>query len=178
MRGNWRRYADRLLLLPEGAWLAMAVGDHTICNLHGQMLRVETAVDVEQALASLGPDVMARPFPAQEVAAALRGASGPIGPVLPEQSRLCGMGNIAKSEALFEARLDPRFPAAFLTPHATQRLLAAIQSVCWASYNRGGRWICHVYQRRGQACRACGTKITRIVQAGRSTYFCPACQRE
>ena len=176
MRGRWRLSKGRLLFVPEGCWLALCVGRHTICNQNGQMLRHESSAEVAAALASLGPDVMAEPYPAAEIASALRGSDQPIGPTLLDQSRVCGMGNIAKSEALYLAQIDPRTPARDLREPAVRRLVEAMREVCRASYHKGGRWTCEVYQRGGQECRQCGEKIARIVQAGRSTYFCPTCQ--
>ena len=119
---------------------------------------------------------MAEPYPAAEIALALHASDQPIGPTLLDQSRVCGMGNIAKSEALYLAQLDPRTRARDLREPAVRRLVEAMSEVCRTSYHNGGRWTCSVYQRRGQKCRQCGEKIARIVQAGRSTYFCPGCQ--
>jgi formamidopyrimidine-DNA glycosylase len=72
MRESWRRLEGRLLLLSPGTWLALDMGSHTVCNLNGQMLRAETSESVAQELSRLGPDVMADPYPADEIGRALR----------------------------------------------------------------------------------------------------------
>jgi len=177
MRGRWKGYDGRLLLLPDGVWLAIEVGARTVCNVHGQMLRAEARDDVQAALDSLGPDVMAEPYPAEQIMAALAAAQGAIGPALLEQDRVCGLGNIAKSEALYRAGIDPRRSSPTLDEATLRRLSECIHEVCWRSYRNGGRWQCDVYQHRGRPCRRCGHKIVRIVQEGRATYFCPSCQR-
>jgi formamidopyrimidine-DNA glycosylase len=104
-----------------------------------------------------------------------------------------GVGNIYASEALFRAGIDPRRPAHSLTHAEAVRLHGAIREVLReaiefrgttlldyrdASGGRGsfaGRL--RVYDRRDEPCRVCGTPIERIVQGGRSTFYCPSCQR-
>ncbi len=177
MRGSWRRLEGRLLLLPPGTWLALDMGSHTVCNLNGQMLRPETSQTVAHELSRLGPDVMTEPYPAGEIERALRSRDQAIGPALLDQSLVSGLGNIAKSEALHLARVDPRARAQALNPSAVRRLVEAIRRVCQESYYKGGRWSCRIYQRHGQPCATCSRRIVRILQAGRSTYFCPVCQQ-
>src|SRR5690606_38406464 len=110
-----------------------------------------------------------------------------------DQKRIVGIGNIYASEALFRARLSPRKRARRLSQSEAERLHSAIRAVLEeaiahrgttlldyrdASGERGafaGRL--RVYDREGQPCVNCGTSIRRIVQAGRSTFYCPTCQR-
>ncbi len=176
MRGSWRRYDGRFLFLPEGAWLALDLGTATVCNLNGQMLRPESRRGVEQELAQLGPDVMASPYPSAAILASLAASDRPLGRVLLDQAIVCGLGNIAKSEALHAAGIDPRLPADLLEPERAERLVTAMRDVCEASYHKGGRWTCDVYHRHGRACRQCGATIARQRQDGRMTYYCPRCQ--
>jgi len=84
---------------------------------------------------------------------------------------------VAKSEALYLAGLDPRTPATLLNVADLARLVERMRFVCMESYGQGGRWTHRVYHRRGQPCEACGSRIVRITQAGRATFFCPSCQR-
>jgi formamidopyrimidine-DNA glycosylase len=176
MRGRWRKLDGRMLFLPDGIWVGLYVGPYTVCNERGQMLRAETKQQVETCLDSLGPDVMAEPYPADAIRRRIAADGRPIAEVILDQSVVCGIGNVAKSETLFLAGLDPRTPATLLEEADVNRLVAQMHSVCMESYNKGGRWTHRIYQRRGQACPSCGGRILRIVQAGRATFFCPSCQ--
>src|SRR5262249_32465236 len=106
---------------------------------------------------------------------------------------IAGLGNIYASEVLFRARVDPRRRAGILDPVEWSRIAAEIPAVLEASIARMGttfssyRTIWNepgqygeallVYDRAGEPCRNCGTTLRRIVQNGRSTFFCPSCQR-
>jgi len=112
---------------------------------------------------------------------------------LMDQRRVVGVGNIYASEALFRAAIDPRRPANSLSFAESERLHRAVREVLTeaiefrgttlldyrdASGQEGGfsRRL-RVYDRAGDACRACGHPIERIVQGGRSTFYCVRCQR-
>jgi formamidopyrimidine-DNA glycosylase len=178
MRGTWRELGGRLLFLPPGAWLGIYVGPYTICNLNGQVLSVVGAEEVSQIMATLGPDVMEEPFPEEAVMKALKASKLPISEALLDQSVVCGLGNIAKSEALHVAAVNPRIHADRLDDRSLTELARASARVCWDSYNAGGRWRCRVYRRRGQSCERCGRAIQMLRQkpSRRSTYYCPRCQ--
>ena len=107
---------------------------------------------------------------------------------------MTGLGNIYAAEALFLARVSPLIPAAELSRRRVPRLRRAILDVLGeaiahgsaaevdpedidASYFGGGdgRW--RVYDREGEPCPVCRARIRRVTLAGRSTYFCPRCQR-
>lgn len=179
MRGKWKKLDGNQLFLPDDAWLGLYVGPYTICNLNGQMLNLVGHDDVAAQLASLGPDAMTQPYPAEEIRAALAACTLPISETLLDQSVLAGVGNIAKSEILFQTGLDPRVPANEVTGATMDRLLESIRRVLWASYHAGGRWVCQVYHRNGQRCEVCGSVIRsiRLAPSKRATYFCPSCQR-
>jgi formamidopyrimidine-DNA glycosylase len=179
MRGKWKRLGGNQLFLPEDAWLGLYVGPYTICNLNGQLLRVVSQDDVSEKLASLGPDAMSQPYPSGEIRQALAACRLPVSEALLDQPVLAGVGNIAKSEILFQARLDPRVPANEVTADVLDRLLMCIPEVLWNSYNVGGRWECQVYHRYGKPCLACGVAIRaiKLPPSKRATYFCPNCQR-
>jgi formamidopyrimidine-DNA glycosylase len=106
-----------------------------------------------------------------------------IKPALMDQSVIAGLGNIYAAEALWEAELDPRTLSASVTKAKLEKLIDAIRLVLSPKKRRPARYTdtrgtdrFAVYDREGQICRRCGGTIERIVQAGRSTYFCPDCQ--
>jgi formamidopyrimidine-DNA glycosylase len=115
----------------------------------------------------------------------LRGAfarrRGPIKPALLDQSIIAGLGNIYAAESLWRAKIDPRAPASSLDDKQLGALLAAIRRVIdratGARYTDDSTTQLDVYGREGKPCRRCRTPIKRIAQAGRSTYYCPECQR-
>ena len=105
---------------------------------------------------------------------------------------IAGLGNIYACEALYRARIDPRKPAGRVSRARLDALAEAIPSVLNEAIAAGGSTLKDflspdgelgyfakdfaVYDREGQPC-ACGGMVKRIVQAGRSTFFCPKCQR-
>ena len=105
-----------------------------------------------------------------------------------DQRTLAGLGNIQVSEALHRARLHPQRLGVSVSPEEVDRLSAAIGEALQAALEgedspdpityveEGGENIFLVYDRAGEPCSNCGTPIERIVQGGRSTYFCPHCQ--
>jgi formamidopyrimidine-DNA glycosylase len=105
---------------------------------------------------------------------------GPIKPVLLDQRVIAGLGNIYAAESLWHARISPTAPASSLTAKQATALLAAIRRVIdratGARYTDASVSRLAVYDRAGKPCRRCRTPIERIVQAGRSTYYCPKCQ--
>jgi formamidopyrimidine-DNA glycosylase len=107
-----------------------------------------------------------------------------------DQRHIAGLGNIYAAEALFEASIDPRKPLARLRPDRLQALHASIVRVlrtavksAQAAYRQPdafseGEWYpVAVYGREGEPCPRCQRRVRRIAQGGRSTYFCPSCQR-
>lgn len=129
----------------------------------------------------LGPDPFSAEFDAA-LAAALARRRGPVKPALLDQSVAAGVGNIYAAEALWEARIDPRAPASSLSPARVRALAAAIREVLQRGRASGRRYregqaALRVYGREGEPCPRCGTTIARLAQAGRSTFYCPRCQR-
>ncbi len=104
-----------------------------------------------------------------------------------------GAGNIYACEALFEAGIDPRMRSDRVSRPRAEKLVFAIRSTLLRALDHGGstlrnyrdangqpggfQELAQVYGREGERCRRCGATIRRIVQAQRSTYFCPGCQR-
>lgn len=107
-----------------------------------------------------------------------------IKPALMDQSVVAGLGNIYAAEALWEAELDPRKSAAKTSRGKLEKLVDGIRLVLSPKKRLPGRYTDErgasrfaVYDREGKECRRCDGTIKRITQAGRSTYFCPSCQR-
>jgi formamidopyrimidine-DNA glycosylase len=114
--------------------------------------------------------------------------------LLLDQTKILGLGNIYASEALFLARISPLKSAHSLSKLRTLRLHQAIRDILEEAIAAGstlridltegsGSYVgsterfWRVYEREGEPCVKCGTRIKRVVQGGRSTYFCPRCQR-
>ncbi len=132
-------------------------------------------------------------IPPEGFIALFRGRKTPIKAALLNQSLLHGVGNIYADEALFHARIRPTRQAGRLTSAELTRLRAALIKVLTEAIQLGGSSVSdyvdadgvagffqlhhHVYSRTGQPCRVCGTAIKRVVVGGRSTHYCPACQR-
>ena len=129
----------------------------------------------------------------EDFIALFRGRKTPIKAALLNQSLLHGVGNIYADEALFHAGIRPSRHAGRLIRAELTRLRAALNKVLSEAIQLGGSSVSdyvdadgvagffqlhhHVYSRTGQPCRVCGTPIKRIVIGGRSTHFCPACQK-
>ncbi|MFN0066240.1 MAG: bifunctional DNA-formamidopyrimidine glycosylase/DNA-(apurinic or apyrimidinic site) lyase [Limisphaerales bacterium] len=156
-------------------------------------------------LAALGPEPWDGAFTPEALRAALRRRRQAIKVRLLDQSLVAGLGNIYASEVLHRARISPRRHAGGLKPAEAVRLHGAIRGVLEEAigfgstvpldfggvagreglfyYGRaegvpdGDAERLAVYDRAGQPCGRCGRPIRRIVQAGRSTYFCTGCQR-
>lgn len=108
----------------------------------------------------------------------------PIKPLLLDQRLLAGVGNIYATEACWHARIHPARRADLLTAGEVTRLLAGLRRtlrdghVNAGRHRTGGRAIpFEAYDRAGEPCRRCGTRIRRVEQAGRGTWYCPTCQR-
>lgn len=138
-----------------------------------------------KALPVLGPDPTDPALSVEVFRAALARRRIAIKLALLDQHVLAGVGNIYAAEALWLARIDPRVPASSLSRTRQARLLDAIRAVLDKAQQSAGRYRddggaggrFEVYDREGEACSRCGTTIRRIVQGGRSTYYCPHCQR-
>ncbi len=128
----------------------------------------------------LGPDASDSGWTAEHLGAALALRRGPIKPALLDQKLIAGLGNIYAAESLWRAKIDPRAPSKRLTAAQVKKLRIAIAAVLkratGARYTDDSTVKLDVYDREGISCRRCKTPIERVVQAGRSTYFCPSCQ--
>jgi len=142
---------------------------------------------------SLGPEPLSPEFSAHSLARTARGAKRPIKNFLMDAAVVVGVGNIYASEALYRAGIHPATPAGTLAAARWQRLHAAVQATLHDALQQGGTTLkdfqdadgqegmfqvrLGVYGREAERCERCGRRIQRIVQAGRSTFFCPGCQR-
>lgn len=159
-----------------------------------------------EAVAELGPEPWDPTFAPADLATRLRGVRQAIKVKLLDQALVAGVGNIYASEALHRAGISPRRAAGRLRGRELEVLCVQIRAVLEEAirfgstvpldfageqsgggdglfyYGRdeaaGGHYEerLRVYDRGGQPCRHCATTIQRIVQAGRSTYYCPRCQ--
>ena len=143
--------------------------------------------------ARLGPEPLATEFTAAKLGRILTSLRAPIKNALLDQRRLAGVGNIYASEMLHRAGIDPRRPAGSLSRVETRRLHRSIRAVLRAALEKSGTTVrdyravngrsgsfqteLRVYGREGCRCRRCGADVSRIVQAGRSSFFCRSCQR-
>jgi formamidopyrimidine-DNA glycosylase len=130
---------------------------------------------------------------AAEFRAALKNTKRPVKAVLLDQTVVAGVGNIYADEACFAARIDPRRVGNALRPAEADRLLHAIRVVLDRAIEAGGSSIRDyvggsgqpggyqdrflAYGRTGEPCPRCGTPIESVRLAGRSTHYCPRCQR-
>jgi formamidopyrimidine-DNA glycosylase len=132
----------------------------------------------EDSIASLGPDADDAGVSVAFLSERLGKRRIAIKVALLDQKIVSGIGNIYASESLWASRIDPRRPANSLSTSEVTRLLKAIKNVLakasGSRYEGDGRF--QVYDREGMQCKRCKRKISRIPQAGRSTYFCPGCQ--
>jgi formamidopyrimidine-DNA glycosylase len=141
-------------------------------------------------LAALGPEPLSNEFDALTLARACRGKRTTLKAALLDQRVVAGLGNIYASEALHLAGLSPRRLASTIAtpsgaPRASAtRLAAAIKRVLTDAIERQSRGEYRssrfrVYDREAEPCRRgrCRGTIRRRTQAGRSTFFCPVCQR-
>jgi len=138
----------------------------------------------ESSLPKLGREASDPSLDANYLSDALARKKIAIKPALMDQAVVAGLGNIYAAEALWEAEMDPRKPAAKVSRARLEKLVSAIRLVLSPKKRLPGRYSDKrgasrfaVYDREGKECRRCGGTIKRITQAGRSTYFCPSCQR-
>jgi formamidopyrimidine-DNA glycosylase len=158
-------------------------------------------IQTHPLLAGLGAEPIGESLDAEPLAHRLAGRSAPLKAALSDQSVIAGLGNIYVCEALWRAGLSPRRAAGTLVrgdgkPTARlQRLVEAVRAVIAEAIEAGGSSLRDyvqadgelglfqhrfaVYDREGKLCLrpGCGGTIRRIVQSGRSTFYCPQCQR-
>lgn len=144
-------------------------------------------------LTDLGPEPLSNRFSLAYLNEVLKGRKTPIKAALLDQSVIAGLGNIYVCEALFRSGISPRRAASTVPGTRAERLFPAINSVIAEAIEAGGSSISDfasasgelgyfqhnfdVYGREGEPCKTCGSTIKRVVQSGRSSFFCGGCQR-
>lgn len=146
------------------------------------------------AFAAMGPEPLGPDLTPEHLLAAFAGRRQAVKLLLLDQRIVAGLGNIYVCEALFRAGIDPRKPAGQVPRAALARLVPAIRAVLEQAIDDGGSTLrdyarpdgqlgyfatrFEVYDREGQPCRRDdGGTIQRVTQGGRSTWFCPECQK-
>jgi formamidopyrimidine-DNA glycosylase len=188
--------------LPKHAAVALDLGGHQLVFEDTRYFGRFT-LDL-RGPAKLGPEPLEEEFTEAYLAVALKRSAQGIKIKLLDQTLVAGVGNIYASEALFRAGISPRLAAKRLTGEQVKRLRQAIREVLTRAIKFGSTVPLNfgngagsdglfyyggvgaesgfyqerllVYDRQGQPCRECGSKVKRIVQAARSTFYCPHCQ--
>jgi len=140
----------------------------------------------------LGPEPLSNALSAPILKAALKGKKSNIKSALLDQRVIAGLGNIYVCEALYRAQISPRRMAGRLKVAETETLTRHIKDVISEAIEAGGSslkdfantdgalgYFQHrfdVYGREGEPCKVCEAPIKRLVQSGRSTFYCKSCQ--
>lgn len=196
MSGRWRIDPSEI---GKHDHMVIETGDHRFAlndpRRFGFVDLVDTAaLDAYPAFAVMGPEPLGDDLTANHFAKAFTGRKQAIKLLLLDQRIVAGLGNIYVCEALWRSGIDPRKAGGKVSKVALERLVPAIRDVLLAAIGDGGSTLRDyarpdgelgyfatrfaVYGREGKACqREDGGRIRRIVQGGRSTWFCPKCQK-
>jgi formamidopyrimidine-DNA glycosylase len=195
MSGRWRvdpaeEMAHDHLVLETDAGRRLALND---ARRFGFLdLWRSDALDDYPPFAAMGPEPLGPSFTGAYLAKVLDGRAAPIKAMLLDQRIVAGLGNIYVCEALHLARIAPTRAAGQIARARLDRLAAAVREVLLAAIEAGGSSLRDyarpdgelgyfskqflVYGREGESCH-CGGVVQRRVDSGRSTFFCPKCQR-
>lgn len=195
MSGRWRIDPGELgkhdhLVLETGNGHILALND---ARRFGSVDLVDTpALDAFPAFAALGPEPLGPGLTAGHLAKAFDGRVAAIKLMLLDQRIVAGLGNIYVCEALNRAHIHPLRAAGKVSRAALSRLVPTIRAVLEESIAAGGSTLrdyarpdgelgyfakdWRVYGREGEPC-PCGGTVERVAQGGRSTFFCPQCQK-
>lgn len=182
--------------LPPYAHVVFYLDDErrlVFCDMR-QFGRMRIYTKPPKELTSLAPEPLSSDFTEDYFIETLSRSRRPLKHLLLDQTRVLGLGNIYAVEALFLAGVNPMKPANKLSKPRARKLYQAIREVLQEAIDAGSTlridladgngsyfgtterfW--RVYEREGEPCVRCGTRIRRIVQGGRSTYYCPRCQK-
>lgn len=174
-------------------------GDRIVYNDHRRfglmLLEPTSAIGAHRLFAGIGPEPLEPPLEGKALTRLLAGKATPIKAALLDQRVVAGLGNIYVSEALHRAGISPRRMAGSVSAPRVAKLAEAVTAVLTDAIAAGGSTLrdhaqpsgelgyfqhaFRVYDREGTPCPApdCKGTIRRIVQAGRSTFYCAACQR-
>jgi formamidopyrimidine-DNA glycosylase len=164
---------------------------------HFGFMRIAKTAEIGDTpeLKKLAPEPFSSEFSPSYLHAALRRSTRSVKEFLLDQSRVCGLGNIYAAEALFVAGIHPSKRTNTFSSKRTESLHGNIRNILDEAISAGSTlnidpadsdsayyggeyeryW--RVYDREGQPCVKCGATIRRLKQAGRSTFFCPICQK-
>ena len=183
MTGAWECAGQRRQLRRPGVagaapWRALRSSSSTARVLE---LLTDGRRRFDQRLAALGPDLLAAAFDPRAFLARLRDddPTRAFGEALLDQRNLAGIGNIWKSEACWEARIDPRRPVREVSDDAALRAIEAVRPRMLRSGTLGPRSVAlRVYDRAGRPCSRCGEVVLArgLGDDNRTTYWCPRCQ--
>jgi formamidopyrimidine-DNA glycosylase len=158
-------------------------------------LATTAEVESHKFLTSLGPEPLGNSFNERYLKDALTGKNTPIKTALLDQRIIAGLGNIYVCEVLYRSKILPTQKAATLSKLAIGKIVPIIREVLEEAISAGGSSLkdfrqtggelgyfqhsFQVYGREGETCKekACKSTIKRITQSGRSSFFCPQCQR-
>ena len=159
----------------------------------GTVLWHEGPIEQHPLIAVLGIEPLSAQFDGDWLHAITRTRSTPIKPLLMDSHLVVGIGNIYAAESLFRSGISPLRPANRISRDRYRKLATDIRSTLEESIAAGGSSVrdyvhsdggagsfqiaCSVYGREGEPCRVCATPIRAIRQAGRTTFYCPRCQR-
>lgn len=195
MSGRWRVDPSEVerhdhLLIETGAGRRLALNDPRRFGFL-DLWRSDSLADYPP-FAAMGPEPLGSEFTGAYLDSALEGRAAPIKAMLLDQRIVAGLGNIYVCEALHVAGIAPSRAAGQISRARLDRLVNAVREVLIAAIEAGGstlRDFAHpdgalgyfskqflVYGREGEPC-ACGGKVRRRTEAGRSTFWCPRCQR-
>jgi endonuclease-8 len=182
MSGGWHVYREgaRWRRPRSSAWAVLAGGGWEVVQFGGPTLQVMPTLRLRRhpQITGLGPDILAKRFDEDAVAAAIRAdPTRTLGDALLDQRLVAGIGNIFKSEACFVARVDPWRAVGDLSDEELRAVLAAARGLMLEAV-KTGRHPHKVYRRRQGACPRCRGRISSRGQgdANRTTYWCPRCQ--
>lgn len=180
------------VLFHTDAGACIVFNDH---RRFGLMTLADTAtLDQHPLFRAVGVEPLSAAFTAAFLARVFAGRRTPAKAALLDQHLIAGLGNIYVCEALFAARISPKRMAGAIAPKELTKLAEAIRKVLKNAIAAGGSTLRDhaqatgdpgnfqhrflVYGREGKACKlGCGGSVKRIVQAGRSTFYCPRCQK-
>ena len=150
--------------------------------------RIWLTDDPEKVLGNLGPEPLSEEFTSEWLYANLRNRHRQLKPLLLDQSFLAGLGNIYTDEVLHKSKLHPLKRSDSVKPRQAEGLWQAIREILQEGIDRNGAsidWVYRggefqnyfrVYDRTGEPCPVCGTRIKRLVVGQRGTHICPKCQ--
>ncbi|MGB7070134.1 MAG: bifunctional DNA-formamidopyrimidine glycosylase/DNA-(apurinic or apyrimidinic site) lyase [Pyrinomonadaceae bacterium] len=185
------KFAHAVFHLDDGTRLVFQDQRH-----FGMMKIVDTAgLHETKELAKLAPEPLSNDFSSDYLRAVLKSSNRSLKEILIDQTKVCGLGNIYAAEVMFLAGAHPKLRARRLSKAKAHALFEAIGGILSSAIahsarmpvdpenieqtyfngSSGDRWL--VYGRENLPCRTCDTLIVRSKQAGRSSYYCPRCQR-